>query len=162
MPKALTDKERQKIIDLIDEGKSRNDIARLVGRSPGTITNVARDAQRTFDRTATKAATEAKQADNAARRARIVEKMYSRAEELLDAMDRPVEVFNFGGRDNTFNKEVVEQPTFQDKRHIAGSVKMLVDGASDLESVDRGSQGLPAILELVATIRRKRDDGEAA
>lgn len=158
----LTDKERQTIVDMIDQGVNRNEIARKVGRSPGTITNVARSAGKTFDRTATKKATAARQADNASRRSQLVSDLLGDAEKLRTQLWEPCKVFNFGGRDNSYNEVELNEPTFADKRNIMATVKLAINGLIDLEAVDKGYDGLPAILELVGTLRRKRDDGDAA
>lgn len=64
----LTDTERAAILAGHDEGLSRNGIARRVGRSPDTVTRVVTDAGRSFDRTATAAATEAAAVDRRAQR----------------------------------------------------------------------------------------------
>lgn len=72
--------KRSQVLDLIDSGMGRNETARQTGISQGQVSRIAKDAGRTFDRTRTIAATEARQADLASRRARL-------AGELLDDVD---------------------------------------------------------------------------
>ena len=67
----ITDNQRQRIIDLHAEGLSRNDIARQTGVSAGSVTNVCRANDLSFDRSATKQATESKQIDAKAVRAAV-------------------------------------------------------------------------------------------
>lgn len=74
MPRPLPDAKRQAIRADIEAGhKSRNQIARDHKVSPGTVSNIAKEAalDTAFDRTQTVKATRAKQADNRARRAEI-------------------------------------------------------------------------------------------
>ncbi|WP_221761289.1 helix-turn-helix domain-containing protein [Kibdelosporangium aridum] len=71
MPRNLiTDADHDRVRELHAEGKTRNDIARAIGRSPSTVTGIARKLGLTFDRSATAAATHARQIDNRARRTR--------------------------------------------------------------------------------------------
>lgn len=67
--KPVTNAEKARILELHATGMSRNDICRETGRAAATVTKTVRDAGRSFDRTATKAATEAKKADAASLRA---------------------------------------------------------------------------------------------
>src|SRR5690606_40817928 len=56
----VTDAERARVRELHAQNKGRNEIAEAIGRSAGTITNLAREMGLSFDRSATAAATEAK------------------------------------------------------------------------------------------------------
>src|SRR5690606_41289059 len=64
-----------------------------------------------FDRSQTKRATEAAQADNAAIRAIISRRLLEKANELLDQMDRPYRVFSYGGKDTTSRERILDRPT---------------------------------------------------
>jgi hypothetical protein len=65
---ALTDAQRLRIMDMVRAGRGRNEIAREIGVSGGTISRVASKAGLTFDRTETRRATDARSADAKARR----------------------------------------------------------------------------------------------
>ncbi len=147
MSRRITDDERQTIIDAIRAGTPRNQIARNTGRSPGTITNIARAAGITdaFDRSATKRACEASRADNASRRAALVSGLLDDAERLRSQLFAPTTVFNFGGRDNTYEERVIREPTFADKRHIMAAVRLAATTARDLELVDQDEGGFSAV-----------------
>src|SRR5690606_29394390 len=86
LPAPIPDHKRQAILADIKAGKARNAIAREHGVSPSTVTNIAKSAGMTdaFDRSQTKRATEAAQADNAAIRAIISRRLLEKANELLD------------------------------------------------------------------------------
>ncbi|MEV0660140.1 helix-turn-helix domain-containing protein [Actinomadura luteofluorescens] len=64
----ITDADRQRVAQLHGEGKSRNEIARAIGRAQSTVSKIARELGLSFDRSRTAKATEAVQADNKARR----------------------------------------------------------------------------------------------
>lgn len=70
----ISDDTRTRILALHSEGRTRNDIARETGVSGSTVTKVVKAAGRTFDRSATRAATEARQADLAERRSNALER----------------------------------------------------------------------------------------
>jgi hypothetical protein len=65
---ALTDRQRDKVAELVRNGRGRNEIAREVGISGRTVSIIAQKAGLTFDRTQTIQATEARSADARARR----------------------------------------------------------------------------------------------
>lgn len=87
MPAPIPEHTKQAILADIRAGqKSRAQIARDHGVSAGSVTNIARRAGLTdaFDRSATKNATAAAMADNAARRARLTQRLVTLAEISLD------------------------------------------------------------------------------
>lgn len=148
MATKLSDDERAAIVDAIRAGRSRNDVARESGRSCDTVTRIAKAEGLSFDRAATKHATEARRADNAARRERLISAMYANAERLngqmfAPAVERKPMTVSLGrdqGSEVTIVDVKLEQPTFSDKRNIAVATKVLVDGARQLESIDEGGQ----------------------
>ena len=64
----LTEAQRQLIVTMALAGTPRNEIAREIGCSPGTVTRWANKGGVQFDRSATEAATHAKQIDQRAKR----------------------------------------------------------------------------------------------
>jgi transposase-like protein len=84
----ITDNQRQRIIDLHAEGLARNEIARQVGCSAGTVTNVCRANDLDFDRSLTKKATEGKQIDAKALRASLAGDALTVAKEAQEALRR--------------------------------------------------------------------------
>lgn len=114
----IPDEDRQRVLDLHAQGMSRNDIARETGISAGSVTNIVTAAGLSFDRTATAAATAARQADLADRRTSLREKFLDRADELLARLDEPEVVFNFGGRENTYAEHQFSKPTASTARTL--------------------------------------------
>lgn len=143
----ISPEKREAILDAIRAGGTRNAIARDHDVSVGSVTNIAKAANLTdaFDRSATKNATAAVVADNKARRARIAEKFLQRAEELLDAMDKPHIVFSFGGRDNVFNSKELARPPVSDIRSMMTAAAVAVDKSVVIEKHDDDAQGLAAV-----------------
>jgi IS30 family transposase len=99
-PDPVSEDELAEIRRLHAEGKGRNEIARTIGRSLRTISVHAGRMGLTFDRTATEAATEARKADLAERRAILAEALQGDAERLTEQLWEPAVVFNFGGKDD--------------------------------------------------------------
>jgi ParB-like chromosome segregation protein Spo0J len=88
----ITDRDREQVRRLHAEGKSRNAIARAIGRSAATVSKIAGQEGLTFSGGArVAAATEARRADAAARRELL-------ADESLDGALRQVE--RVGGSDS--------------------------------------------------------------
>ncbi|MFD7716191.1 helix-turn-helix domain-containing protein [Streptomyces sp. NPDC059814] len=78
MAEPIRERDREQVRQLHAEGKSRNHIARTIGRSAATVSKIARTEGLTFSGGArVAAATEARRADAAARREQL-------ADEALD------------------------------------------------------------------------------
>lgn len=118
MSKPLDQARRQQIINLHADGHARNEIARRVGVSSSTVSKVCKQEGLDFDRTQTVAATRAKSVDAKAMRAEIALKLLQKANGLLDEMDGPRIVFNFGGKDNTYEQHILDSAPTGDKRNL--------------------------------------------
>lgn len=158
MPAPLDPDKRAQIADAIRQGGHRNAIAREHGVSPSTVTSIAKQEGLTdaFDRSSTKRATEARNADVAADRASLKAQLLEDAHRLRRQLWEPCELLNFGGRDNTLGRVDLPRPTFEQQRNIMTSVGIAVDKIEKLERLDQGggleeAQGL--IRDLVAGIR---------
>ena len=68
-PSPITDAQKARVLELHTEGKGRNDIAKAVGISAGSVTKIVSQAGLSFDRAETAAATEARRQDLAKKRA---------------------------------------------------------------------------------------------
>ncbi|WP_411129902.1 helix-turn-helix domain-containing protein [Streptomyces sp. x-19] len=74
MAEPITDRDRKQVRELHAEGKSRNEIARTIGRSAATVSKIARAEGLAFSGGArVAAATEARRADAAARREQLAD-----------------------------------------------------------------------------------------
>ncbi|WP_448319242.1 hypothetical protein [Streptomyces sp. CO7] len=84
MARTFAAEDEQQLRELHQQNLSRNEIARRMGWSVATITNHAQRLGLSFDREATRAATQARQVDLKDRRQRI-------QEQLLDLAERSIE-----------------------------------------------------------------------
>ncbi|SDT22392.1 helix-turn-helix domain-containing protein [Microterricola viridarii] len=165
MPKPLTEEKRQQILDLHAQKLSRNEIARQAGVSPSSVSKVCAADDRTFDRTQTKDATRAKQVDLAEARMNLAHRMNAAANEMLDMLDKPFTVFNFGGKDNTFASEVLDSVPVDARRTIITS-SILFDKISRIVEKDNGGleqtvgvlDALAGNLTAAAELLRAQDD----
>jgi hypothetical protein len=123
----VTPEELQQIRDLHAQGKGRNEIARTLGRSLRTISLHAADLGLTFDRTLTAEATKARMADLAERRAILAEALHTDAEKLTEQLWKPHWVFNFGGKDNTYEKRLLDEPPADAKKALMSAAGLAVD-----------------------------------
>jgi transposase-like protein len=133
------------ILASIDAGKSRNEVAREHNVSASTVSRIAASNARSFDRSKTKNATEAKKADNAALRAATSRRFLEKANELLDQMDGEHTVFNFGGKDNTFNSKVLPKPPVADLRNLMTAAAVAVDKHLVIEKHDHSGESHAAV-----------------
>lgn len=148
MPAPLDPTKRAAIAAALREREQPklNQLAREFGVSPDTISRIAKTEGVTFERTATKNATAAKQADNAARRAELSQRLLDRAVEALGQMDSEFLVFNFGGRDNTYAEHRLDRPPTGDLRNLMTVAAIAVDKHLAIERHDSdGGEGLAAV-----------------
>ncbi|MGN7977423.1 hypothetical protein ACTJJ4_07595 [Microbacterium sp. 22195] len=147
----ITDAQRAEVLRLHTERKSRNDIARAVGISAGSVTNICREAGLSFDRSATKHATEARQVDLAAARIRLAEKMLHRSERMLDDLDGSYLVYNFGGKDNTYEEHTLDRPPVEVQRNAVVTAGITFDKLTRIVERDAGgSEEAVGMLDTLA------------
>ena len=147
-----TKAERARVLELHGRGFSRNAIAADLGRSHDLVDRLAREQGLTFDRTMTEAATRARKADLAARRADLSALLLEDAERLRSQVWQPCTVFNFGGKDNTFEQRDLDQPPAGDKLKLLQAVRTAVDKSLHLAEfdTDRGGDAARSLLGALA------------
>lgn len=166
MPKPLTDAKRAEILRLHGQGLSRNEIVRQSGVSAGSVTKVCKEAGAAFDRSQTKDATEAKKVDLADARMNLAYRLDRAANDMLDMLDRPFKVFNFGGKDNTFASETLDSVPVEARRTIITSTAIVFDKISRIVEKDNGGleqtvgvlDALAGNLSAAAALLRDQDD----
>lgn len=153
MAKPLDDDERQRIVQLIESGKGCAETAKLVGRSPDTVSRIARSIGWTFGVTNLARAHEARSAYSQDRRAQIAARATERAEEMLEKMSGAYLVFNFGGRDNTYEEHTLDAPPTEAQRAMAQTFRDLMRTVLDIDRHDnRADEGLSAVDEWLRGI----------
>lgn len=148
---AISDDQKTEVLTLHAQGLARNEIARRVGISAGSVTNICRDAGLTFDRSETKHATEARQVDLAAGRIRLAEKMLAASEAMLDDIDGEYLVYNFGGKDNTYTEHLLDSAPVEVKRNIITTAGITFDKLTRIvEKSDTGLEQAVGVLDTLA------------
>lgn len=166
----VTDAERARVRQLHAQGMGRNEIARELGRSVGAITNIARELGLSFDRSATEAATKARQADLAELRSAMAHALMVDADKLRRQMWQQTTVYSFGGKDNEYNEHTFPEAPAADKRTLMLAASAAIDRSLKLSpppADDSGVEGAKSMLttlgEAIAGMVRDADtadDGE--
>jgi hypothetical protein len=147
----ITDDQKAEVLALHAAGHARNEIARRTGIAAGSVTNICRAAGLTFDRSETKQATEARAVDLAAGRIRLAEKMLAASEDMLDTIDGPYEVYNFGGKDNTFESRVLDSAPVEVRRNVITTAGITFDKLTRIvEKSDTGLEQAVGVLDTLA------------
>ena len=140
-PDPLTDDERATIKAMHAEGAGCSAIARHLERSPSTVSRAAKAMGLEWDTAQTEAATAVKQASNRERRARLVRRLYDRADFIMDRLD--AEQFKLVGMDKEGNAHtnLVERDAIPgtEERALFGMVINGLNAAARLEAVDSAS-----------------------
>lgn len=133
------------------QGMTRNDIARDIGRSPSTVSKIARGLGLSFDRSATAAATAAKQRDNKARRADIVARLYVRVERILDRLEAPEYRFTATSV-NGIETRTLDHVPGQEEKALSGAISGNLGAAARLEQIDahKGADDAHSMLGQLA------------
>jgi len=144
----ITPEERDRILALHREGKSRNDIARETGRSAGSVTAVVKQAGLAFDRAPTKAATEAKAVDCRARRAQLELDLLEDAQRLRKQLWEPHVYIDHGGKDYCRVTWTQDEPTPTDKLKLMQAASAAIDRSLRISDhdTDNGTEDAKAML----------------
>ena len=135
-PRIVTNSHRQEIQDLHAQGVSRNDIARRIGLSPGTITRVCRELGLPFTNPQTAVASNKRQAEFTALRQKIATELLGDVQKLRKQLWEECVIGNFGGKENTWNQVTLAQPTFRDKQAILTAAGIAWDKATHSAQLD--------------------------
>jgi transcriptional regulator with XRE-family HTH domain len=135
---------------LFDGGLSCNAIARELGVAPSTVSRWAKGEELAFDRAQTAAATAAHTIDLAAGRIRLAEKMLDAAEGMLDRIDEPYLVYNFGGKDNTFEEHELDSAPVEVRRSIIVTAGIAFDKLTRI--VERDGTGTDEAVGMLDTL----------
>ncbi|MFE6764366.1 helix-turn-helix domain-containing protein [Streptomyces sp. NPDC057689] len=154
MREPITDQDRDDVRRLHAEGKSRNAIARAIGRSGSTVSKIAGSFEPPLIFTRgpeVVAATDARRVDLAARRAQFAEKLHESAEKLHEQLFAPCTVGAFGGKDNEWSQVDLDRPQFSDQRQILAGVSIAVDKSLKLAPAE-GGQGAEDVRSMLGTL----------
>jgi hypothetical protein len=151
---------------LHEQGLGRNAIAREMGVAPVMVSRTAEHLGLTFDRSKVEAATKARLADLAERRALLAEDLLSDAERLRAQLWKPTIVYSFGGKDNTYEEHEFAEAPAAEKRALMSTAGMAIDRVLKLMPVEEASNldsaksMLGSLGEALARYSREEDERE--
>lgn len=145
-------------------------IAKELGVAPSTISRWAEREGLSFDRFQTQAASRAHAIDLEATRMRLVAKSAHRSEQMLDILEDPFLVYNFGGKDNTYEEHTLEQAPVDVWQKAVQTAGMAIDRLTriieksnpELEGAEGILDASAAMFEAAAARIRERRAAEAA
>ncbi|MYY08817.1 helix-turn-helix domain-containing protein [Streptomyces sp. SID4919] len=157
MARPVTAADRRRVRELHAAGKTRNAIAKTLGRSPSTVSNIAREQGLTFDRAAEVAtATAVRKADLAARRTAFADRLQDIAEREADKMTTPTLYWEWGGSSHTYAEKLADEPTPADRRAIMSTIATALDRSLKLVPPrdDGAAESRSVIGDLMAGLAR--------
>lgn len=124
---------------------ARNGVSEASARRIATAAGMTQEETHAL----TKNAIEASRLTNAQRREALASRMLDAAERALDDMRTSATIFNFGGKDNSYNERAVERPPTADQRNLMIIAGTAIDKHKILEQFDSaGAAGQQAELLL--------------
>ncbi|WP_371538403.1 hypothetical protein OG210_21930 [Streptomyces sp. NBC_00466] len=138
MSRTFSPEDEETLRQLHRDSVSRNDIARQMGWSVGTITNHARRLGLDFDRSATRAAVEARQVD-------LKEQRQQAQQRLMDFFNRQLNraqgQYRLTGFDHVgqFVAQLVPEPPAKETKDLTTAAMQALNGALKLAQVDAES-----------------------
>lgn len=161
-PRPWTATDNARLASLHADGATLTAAARQLERSKATVGKYAARLGLTWDRTATAAATEAKVIDARGRRAVLQLDLLDDAARLREQLWKPTVVFNFGGKDNTYEERELPEPTFADKLKIVQATGIAVDRSLKLDLHDSaaGAAQIVGILQQTAAALGITDESD--
>ncbi|WP_131104038.1 helix-turn-helix domain-containing protein [Ornithinimicrobium sufpigmenti] len=137
-PGRWTTEQETRLRELHGQGLTLTAIAKELGRDKGSVSRKAKamDPPLTWDRSHTAAATQAKVLDVKARRAQLKADLLEDAARLRKQLFAPTVIFNFGGKDNTYEQRELDQPPHADQLKIMQAVSTAIGSYDRLEKLD--------------------------
>ncbi|MEU6057993.1 hypothetical protein [Streptomyces sp. NPDC047097] len=163
----VTQADYDRVAELHAQGMGRNEIAGAMTRSPRTVSEIAEKLKLSFERgPEVAAATAARKADLALRRAELAYKLIVDAEKLREQMWEETTVYSFGGKENSYNEHTFAEAPAAEKRALMGTAGMCIDRSLKLEPAGAagGTEDAKSMLgKLAAGISALvLEDGEQA
>lgn len=163
----ITDKDRAAVRRLHAEGKTRNEIARQLKRSPSTVSKLAVEQGLSFDRAGDIAiATENKRAQLADRRATLALDLQTDAERLRAQLWQACTVGEFAGKEGHWQSVDLPQPRFGDQRQIISSAATAIQQslrlapAGNSEGVEQAKSLITGLFDGLRITRREATKGD--
>lgn len=137
----MSEDKFERFLELHTQGLGRNAISREMGVTASVVSRTAEHLGVTFDRSRIEAATAARLADLAERRSILAEQLTSDAERLRKKLWEPTFVYAFGGAQNIYNSEPVDEPPPADKRSLMSTASTAIDKSLKLAPAETSGSG---------------------
>ncbi|GAA5078662.1 hypothetical protein [Streptomyces similanensis] len=151
MARTFSAQDEQRLRQLHADGVSRNEIARQMGWSVGTITNHAQHLGLSFDREAVRAATDARQVDLKDQRQQAQQRAMDHFNLMLDRAQGRYRLTGFDHIGN-FVSQYVPEPPAKEAKDLTTAAMQALNGALKLAQVDAGDNGRENARGLLATL----------
>lgn len=148
---AITEKKREQVRLLHEQGLGRNAIAEKTGLSAGSVTAVARKLGLTFDRAMTEDATRARKADAAALRAELELTLAEDARRLRAQVWQPHEYIDHGGRDFFEARWTQPEPSPVDKLKLMQAAGIALSSSLKIAESSPDA-GVPAARSMLGAL----------
>lgn len=163
MPRGIPvdDATKARAKKLHSQGKGRNEIAKVLGISTFAVTRISQELGFTFDRRQTELAVHVAVIDRAARRGKIIDRLYARSERILDRLEADTYVHYIAVPGDGAERIEDEHPPAKDERDLSSSVAAYLVQAVRLEQVDsdRGVGDAVSVLDsLSAALKAAADN----
>jgi len=152
----LSDDERQRIIDLLPSGRSRNAIAKETGFSHDTVGRIARSVGHRFGQQNLAHAREVAAAYGAEWRADFAKRLSAKCDDLLKDMDSECLVYSFGGRDNVYAEETLARPPHADRLKLMQAIRMAAQTILEIDRHDSAVGILTDVQEYLSVQKGER------
>jgi hypothetical protein len=149
-PRPWTSDEDDVLRERLAAGVSQRAVGRELDRTPGSVASRAHKLGIRSDRAQTYAATAAVVIDSKSRRAKLEHELLEDAERLRGQLWSPTVVFNFGGKDNTYEERTLDEPPHADKLKIMQAVGIAVDRSLKISAHDADTGVAEAVGALDA------------
>jgi len=147
----ITDEIQTRAVELFDEGMTRNAIARELGIAGSTVTRICHEAGRQFDREKATLSLRAAKVDIEEERLLLSKKMMVAAHDMIDALDGPHLVYNFGGKDNDYNEHLLDTAPVETRLSAMRAASLAFDKATRIiERTNTGLDGAVGVLDTLA------------
>ncbi|MEU6279745.1 hypothetical protein [Streptomyces sp. NPDC047028] len=163
--RAVDEDDYRQVAALHGQGLGRNEIARRIGRGQRTVSVIAAELGLTFDVTLTEEATRHRVAQLAALRADTALDLHLDALKLTQSMWEPATIYNFGGKDNSYNSEHVDEPPAIDKKNLMAAAGIALEKSLKLvpPADDSGADDARSMLgQLMVGLKAAYDQAAGA
>lgn len=151
----ISDTEWETIDMMIVNGENRNEISRVTGRAPVTISRRAVKLGHSFDGSKVKAATERKQVDNAAVRADIVTDLHVLIQETIE-MAQSATLKTHVTHDGEVLRIPMPRPEFRDYSDLGKWLTSLATAIEKVSKIDADTK--PKTGAIREFLRKQVDD----